>query len=91
MPLGFPPICPYLKDYRPKGYRDSAQDLNMPEVERLAEFMPLHLTPNEITALRARYRQRIRHKRKAARFLGWKEQDYRERLNRAIRKISERF
>ncbi len=89
--LDYPHYCKYLKDYRAKGYREEAQDLDLPEVERLAEFMPLNLSPVKIHVLRIRYRQKIRNKRKAARLLGLTEQNYRKYLNSAIRIISDRF
>ena len=95
--LGYPHRCAYLKDYRPKGYRQLANDPDRPEVERLAEWMPINLRTIEIDVLRIRYRKKIRHKRKAARYMsrnGWPymtEQRYREYFNDSIRKIEKNF
>ena len=95
--LGYPHRCAYLKDYRPKGYRELANDPDRPEVERLAEWMPINLTTIRIHVLRVRYRKRMRNKRKAARWMkrnGFPEMSehrYREYFNDAIRKIQGNF
>ena len=89
--LSYPHRCAYLKEYRPKGYKEEMHDIDMPEVDRLAEFMPLHIGPLGIHCLRMRYRRKVRHKRKAARLMGISEKRYRECLNHAYRIINERF
>lgn len=89
--LGYPHRCAYLKDYRPKGYKEETADLDAPEVERLAEWMPWNLNTIHIHCLRIRYRQKVRNKRKAARLLNITEHLYRTRFNEAIRVIEKRF
>jgi len=89
--LGYPHRCAYLKDYRPKGYKELEHDMDRPEVERLAEWLPIHLTTMRIHVLQIRYRQKVRHKRKAARLLGMSEKRYREYFNQAILKIQNYF
>ena len=89
--LGLPKQCPCFKEYRAKGYREEAIDIDYPEVERLAEFLALNLSPIRISVLRVRYRREIRHKRKAARYMGLSENCYREYFNDCIRVIETRF
>ena len=95
--LGYPHRCAYLKDYRPKGYKEEMHDMDYPEVERLAEFMPLHIGSMGIHCLRIRYRKRIKNKRRAASYMkkhgfpSMSEHRYRELLNNAFRVINERF
>jgi len=89
--IGYPHICSYLSQYRPQGYRETSQDMDSPEVERLAEWMPVNLTAMRIHVLRIRYRRRIRNKRKAAKALQISERRYREYFNEAIRIIENRF
>ena len=89
--IGYPHICSYLKEYRPTGYRETPHDMDGPEVERLAEWMPLNLTTMRIHVLRVRYRRKIRNKRKAAKAMQISERRYREYFNDAIRTIESRF
>jgi hypothetical protein len=95
--LYYPQRCAYLKQYRPKGYKEETADLDAPEVERLAEFMPLHIGTMGIHCLRVRYRQKIRNKRRAAKYmteklgLSMSEHRYRQVLNNAYRILNERF
>ena len=95
--LLYPPVCVYLKDYRPKGYKEEAHNMDRPEVERLAEWMPWNLRTMQIWVLKVRYKKQIRHKRKAARWMSrngfpnMTEQRYREDFNAAIRAIEKRF
>lgn len=89
--LSYPHRCAYLGAWRSKEDKGAENDLDLPEVERLAEFMPLYLTTMKIHVLRIRYRKKIRHKRKAARLLNISEKRYRECFNSAIRIIQERF
>lgn len=89
--LDYPHLCPYLKEYRPKGYKEEPHNMDRPEVERLAEWMPVNLGRIRIDVLRTRYRKQIRHKRRAARFMGISEDKYRQYFNDAIRTIEARF
>ena len=95
--LSYPHKCAYLKDYRPKGYKEISHDMDAPEVERLAEWMPINLGTMRIHCLRVRYRKRIRNKRRAARWMSkngfpkMSEQRYREYINDAYRIMNERF
>ena len=89
--LRYPHRCAYLKDYRPKGYKELENDIDRPEVERLAEWMPINLTPMKIHVLRVRYRRRIRNKREAAKALQMSERRYREYFESAIHKIQNNF
>ena len=87
----YPTQCPYLKEYRPKGYKEIAHDMDLPEVERLSEWMTWNLSPLLIAVLRYRYRKQIRNKRRAAKKMGISEFQYRGFYNSAIRTIQERF
>jgi len=95
--LGYYHKTPYLKEYLPKGYREDSTDLDYPEVERLAEWMPWNLNCIGIHCLRVRYRKKIYNKQKAAShmkktgFPEMTERRYRESLNTAHRTITERF
>ena len=89
--LGYPHECVYCKLYRAKGYRSEPYDPIKDEAHRLAEFMPIHLSPLRIGVLRVRYRKNIRHKRKAAKHMGISERRYREYYNDAVGIIEARF
>ena len=91
--IGFYDRCPYLKQYRPKGYREEANDMDRPETDRLERFICESFTPLQVAILRIRYRQpgAIRHKRIAARRLGIREKEYREGFNSAVRYITDCF
>jgi hypothetical protein len=83
--------CPYLKEYRPRGYKDSPIDLDRSEVERLADFLSANLSPMRIMVLRVRYRHKVRYKRKAARLLGLSEARYNDYFKDCINAIESRF
>ncbi len=89
--LGCPKVCVTFKEYQPPGYRESRFDPAHEEADRLAEWMPLNLTRMRILTLMVRYRQGVRHKRKAAKKLVISEKQYREYFNDAIRIIETRF
>lgn len=95
--LGYPHRCSACRDYRPKGYKELGHDIDRPEVERLAEWLPINLSNMRIHVLRARYRKRMRNKQKAAAWMkkngfpSMSERKYREQFNSAIRTIQKRF
>ena len=93
MHIGYYDRCPYLKEYRPKGYRETPNDMDRPTVDRLERFICEHLEPLQVAILRIRYRQpgAIKHKRVAARKLGIPEKIYRERFNSAVNYITYNF
>ncbi len=61
------------------------------DAERLAMWMPGNISPMRIAVLRVRYREKIRHKRKASRWMGISEDRYRGYFNDAIRAIENSF
>lgn len=89
--LGYPLVCPACRDYRPKGYREEANDIDSPEVDRLGEFMSENISITCLAVLRVRYRQKIRNKRKAAKYMGLTERKYCDYFKDAIDIIHNRF
>jgi len=89
--LGYPKTCVYCKEWTPPGFRDDCTDLDADDAERLAMWMPGNISPMRIAVLRVRYREQVRHKRKAARWMGISEERYRGYYNDAIRAIENGF
>ena len=59
--LGYPRQSPCFREYRPKGYREDATDLDSGEVDRLSEFLAENLRPMQISVLRVRLDQQLHH------------------------------
>ena len=89
--LGYPKTCVYCKEWTPPWFRDDCTDLDADDAERLAMWMPGNISPMRIAVLRVRYREQVRHKRKAARWMGISEERYRGYYNDAIRAIESGF
>ena len=89
--LGYPRYCVYCREWTAPGFRDDCTDLDANDAERLAMWMPGNISPMRIATLRVRFRERIGHKRKAAKFMGISEAQYRGYFNDAIRAIENGF
>jgi len=89
--LGYPRYCVYCREWTAPGFRDDCTDLDADDAERLAMWMPGNVSPVRIAVLRVRYREKVRHKRKAAKWLGISEARYRGYFNDAIRAIESGF
>jgi len=89
--LGYPRKSPMFSEYIPKGYREEKPDADMPQVERLAEFISDNILDIRYQVLRIRYRVGERNVRKAAKQLGISEHVYNELFKSAIESIYRGF
>jgi len=94
--LGYPRSCVYCREWTAPGFRDDCTDLDADDAERLSMWMPGNISPMRIAVLRVRYqalgdKPPIRHKRRAARWMGISEERYRGYFNDAIRAIESGF
>ena len=89
--LGTPNPSPMFKEYSPRGFRTTFYDPFKPDVERLGIFMSENLSQMRYLTIKVRYRQDIRHKRRAAKYLRISERQYRDYYNDSIKIIEARF
>ena len=89
--LLYPNPNPMFKEYIPRGYKTNYHDPFKTDIERIGIFMTENLSPMRYQTIKVRFRQGLRHKRMAAKFLRISEHRYREYYNDAINIIELRF